>query len=207
MAHIGTLDSRWLLLVWWPRFAHSAPFRGNQCNAFDSFQPRSRAVGCFHLFILHFWQTKWNGMKMFPLVSCIAAAPHVASHRWCPMAASCWRHPWSAVGRGAWISVARNSHWKVARAAEAVDYGGGSVRWGWPGQRVRVALRPVSIESFYFVEEEGPGRFSQNNLGSEGGAREGLCAKMTATFGWQMDGPDQECAYVHQLRMCIRYIA
>jgi hypothetical protein len=79
--------------------------------------------------------------------------------------------------------VARNPRWTVARAAEAVDYGGGSVRQGWPRRPVRAALRPISIGSFCFVEEEGSGRFSQNNLGSEGGAREVLCAKMTATFG------------------------
>jgi hypothetical protein len=49
------------------------------------------------------------------------------------------------------------------------------------------------------------GRFSQNNLDSEGGEREGLFAKMTMTFGCQMDYPDQECAYVWMVRsrMCI----
>jgi hypothetical protein len=43
------------------------------------------------------------------------------------------------------------------------------------------------------------GRFSQNNLGSEGGEREGVCAKMTMTFGYQMDDP--ECAYVWMVQI------
>jgi hypothetical protein len=38
-------------------------------------------------------------------------------------------------------------------------------------------------QKLLFCSRGGTGRFSQNNLGNEGGAREGLCAKMTVTFG------------------------
>jgi hypothetical protein len=87
------------------------------------------------------------------------------------------------------------------RAMGEVGKGSGGIRWGSGGSTIWSLVDCASVQgrrgTMCFRKKYRPAM----------GVREGYCANNLPTLGWQMDGPDRECAYVHKLPMCIGYVA